>query len=65
MKDKFMMIRATEEEKLIATSKARDLNMNLSAFVRFLIRDWDSPEKRQNKNSASFLRNLWNNIKGE
>jgi len=52
-----MMIRATEEEKNIAKSKAQDMGMNLSAFVRFLIRNWDSPETHQNQRQS-----LWERI---
>jgi len=49
MKNKFMMIRATEEEKNIANAKAQELGMNLSSFVRFLIRQWELDDNPRGK----------------
>ena len=49
MKDKFMMIRATEEEKALANTKAKELGMSLSFFIRHLVRQWGetSQDKRE------------------
>lgn len=45
MKNKFMMIRATEEEKNLAQLKAQEMGMGLSAFVRLLVKNHNTTER--------------------
>jgi len=54
----YMMVRATEEEKLIAKAKAEEMGMGMSAFIRFLVHHWNRPETPQNKNTGVFIQRV-------